>query len=101
MPGKVPQLYQSLLRRKLIIWMFVSVVLQNYWLSAPYGRNWAYLWSSIYAPRWAIGILVLVFFVGVWAVILIIFAQLSKTHSWILPMFAFGLLAPRWVSKIE
>jgi alpha-1,3-glucan synthase len=27
---------------------------------------------------------------------LIIMAQLSKSHSWILPMFAFGLLAPRW-----
>ena len=97
-PGSIPRLYHSLLRRRLILWLFVSVVLQNYFLSAPYGRNWAYLWSSTYAPKWAIVILAVVFFIGVWALVLLVFARLSKTHSWILPMFAFGLLAPRWVS---
>ncbi|KAK4539476.1 hypothetical protein LTR36_010912 [Oleoguttula mirabilis] len=95
-PGKIPNFYHSLLRRRLILWMFASVALQNYFLSAPYGRNWAYLWSSIYAPKWAIAVLALVFFVGVWTALLFIFAHLSKSHSWILPMFAFGLLAPRW-----
>lgn len=95
-PGIIPSFYHSLLRRKLILWMFVSVILQNYFLSTPYGRNWAYLWSSVYAPKWAIVILVAVFFIGVWTGLLALFAHLSKSHSWILPMFAFGLLAPRW-----
>lgn len=95
-PGKIPNFYQSLLRRKLIIWMLVSVVLSNYWLSAQYGRSWSYLWSSRYAPKWSIAILAVVFFVGVWTSLLLLFARLSKTHSWFLPMFAFGLLAPRW-----
>lgn len=95
-PGKIPSFYHSLIRRKLIIWMFLSVILQNYFLSAPYGRNWGYLWSSAYAPTWAIVILTVVFFIGIWAGLLTFFAQLSKAHSWILPMFAFGLLAPRW-----
>jgi alpha-1,3-glucan synthase len=95
-PGKIPYFYQSLVRRKLIIWMFVSVILQNYFLSSNYGRSWGYLWSSRYAPKYAIAILAVVFFVGFWIALLLIFAQLSKSHSWILPMFAFGLLSPRW-----
>lgn len=95
-PGKIPYFYKSLARRKLIIWMLISVILQNYFLSTLYGRSWGYLWSSRYAPPWAIAILAVIFFVGIWVVMLLIFAQLSKSHSWILPMFAFGLLAPRW-----
>lgn len=95
-PGKIPYFYQSLIRRKLIIWMFISVILQNYFLSSPYGRSWGYLWSSVYAPKWAIAVLAVFFFVGSWIALLLIFAQLSRSHSWILPMFAFGLLAPRW-----
>lgn len=43
-----------------------------------------------------IGVLSLVFFVGVWVAILVVFARLSKDHSWILPIFAVGLGAPRW-----
>ncbi len=76
--------------------MFISVILQNYFLSAPYGRSWAYLWSSVHAPTWAFALLAVLFFVGVWIAMLLIFAKLSKAHSWILPIFAFGLLAPRW-----
>lgn len=98
-PGRIPSFYQSLLRRKLILWMFVSVILQNYFLSSIYGRSWTYLWSSQHAPKWVIVILVAIFFIGVWSAILWIFAQLSKSHSWILPMFAFGLLAPRWAQS--
>lgn len=40
-PGKVPSFYQSVMRRKIILWNFVVVILQNFFLSAPYGRNWA------------------------------------------------------------
>ncbi|KAJ9655509.1 Cell wall alpha-1,3-glucan synthase ags1 [Coniosporium apollinis] len=95
-PGKIPSFYHSLLRRKLILWFFVAVILQNYFLSAPYGRNWSYLWSSKYAPHWAVTLLVFAFFIGVWAGLLAVFARLSKAHSWILPIFAIGLGAPRW-----
>jgi alpha-1,3-glucan synthase len=95
-PGKIPHFYHSLLRRRLILWMLVAVTLQNYFLSAPYGRNWHYLWSSTYAPRWAIAILAVIFFVGVWSAIMVIFARLSLAHPWILPIFSFGLLAPRF-----
>lgn len=69
---------------------------QNYWLSAPYGRNWIYLWSNQAVPAWGIFLLVLVFFVGVWILFLFAFNHLSKSHSWILPVFAMGLGAPRW-----
>lgn len=95
-PGKIPNFYHSLLRRKLILWMLISVILSNYWLSAPYGRNWSYLWSSQHAPKWSIALLAIVFFIGIWICLLLLFAQFSKSHSWFLPMFAFGLLAPRW-----
>lgn len=40
-PGKVPSFYKSLLRRKIVLWNFVAVILQNFFLSAPYGRNWS------------------------------------------------------------
>ncbi|KAJ9640066.1 Cell wall alpha-1,3-glucan synthase ags1 [Coniosporium tulheliwenetii] len=99
-PGKVPSFYKSLFRRKIISWFFVAVVLQNYFLSAPYGRNWSYLWSSKHAPKWALFLLIVFFFVVLWAAILWIFAALSKQHSWILPIFAIGLGAPRWCQML-
>ena len=95
-PGKVPYFYKSILSRNVFLWFLMSVVVQNYFLSAPYSRNWAYLWSSKYAPRWAIFMLLITFYIGVWAAILAIFGRLSKDHSWILPIFAIGLGAPRW-----
>ena len=77
-------------------WFFMVVVVQNYWLSAPYGRNWIYLWSNPIAPAWQIAVLILAFFVGVWILLLYVFSHMSKSHSWILPVFAMGLGAPRW-----
>jgi alpha-1,3-glucan synthase len=77
-------------------WFFVAIIIQNYWLSAPYGRSWEYLWSSQHAPTWAILLLVVLFFVGVWLAFIYLFSVLSKEHSWILPIFAIGLGAPRW-----
>ena len=41
-------------------------------------------------------LLVLLFFVVLWVAILYVFVRLSKSHSWILPIFAIGLGAPRW-----
>ena len=99
-PGKIPSFYGALFRRKIVIWFFIVVVVQNYWLAAPYGRNWRYLWSSIHAPAWAIVVLLLIFFVGVWALMLAILGGLSKQHSWILPIFAIGLGAPRWTQML-
>ncbi|KAH8653740.1 alpha-1,3-glucan synthase [Xylariales sp. PMI_506] len=99
-PGKVPAFYPSLMRRKVVVWFFVVVIIQNYWLSAPYGRSWTYLWSSNIAPAWAVAILVVAFFIGIWAVVLAIFASLSREHSWALPLFAIGLGAPRWCQML-
>lgn len=99
-PGHVPSFYKSLRRRKIIVWFFVAVVLQNYFLSAPYGRNWRFLWSSTLAPTWAVAILVAVFFIGIWVAVLTVFQKLSVEHSWILPIFAIGLGAPRWAQML-
>jgi alpha-1,3-glucan synthase len=99
-PGKIPSFYRSMRRRKIILWFFVAVVIQNYFLSAPYGRNWRFLWSSTLAPTWATAILVAVFFIGIWIVILTTFQKLSVEHSWILPIFAIGLGAPRWAQML-
>lgn len=70
--------------------------IQNFFLALPFSHNWRYLWSSQHAPSWAVAILVLVFFIGVWALMLALFGALSNWHSWILPVFAVGLGAPRW-----
>jgi alpha-1,3-glucan synthase len=47
-------------------------------------------------PKWQILILTVVFFVGVWAAMLLVLTHFSKTHTWLLPVFAVGLGAPRW-----
>ncbi|KZF26426.1 glycosyltransferase family 5 protein [Xylona heveae TC161] len=99
-PGTVPSFYRSLARRKIIGWFFISVLLQNYWLSAPYGRNWRYLWTTQHASFWQILLLLLFFFVGVWALVLFILGRLSKSHLWIMPVFAIGLGAPRWCQML-
>jgi alpha-1,3-glucan synthase len=54
------------------------------------------LWSSAHATTWQIVILCIVFFGFVWAGFLFALSHLSKQHSWILPVFACGLGAPRW-----
>ncbi|KAK9561836.1 Cell wall alpha-1,3-glucan synthase ags1 [Aspergillus fumigatus] len=95
-PGKVPSFYRSVFRRKIVIWNFAVVIIQNFFLSAPYGRNWNFLWSSAHAKTWQIVILCIVFFGFVWAGFLFVLSHLSKKHSWILPVFACGLGAPRW-----
>ncbi|KAL4807069.1 hypothetical protein BDV18DRAFT_136820 [Aspergillus unguis] len=95
-PGKVPSFYRSVCRRKIILWSFVVVIIQNFFLSAPYGRNWSFLWSSVHAQAWQVGLLVVAFFGLAWVLLLLIFSRLSKSHSWILPVFACGLGAPRW-----
>ena len=99
-PGQIPSFYRSIMRRKIVLWFFVTVLTQNYWLSAPYGRNWRYLFDTQHAPAWAIWLLVLGFFVLLWAALLWLFSDLSKRHSWILPMFAVGLGAPRWCQML-
>lgn len=99
-PGNVPALYASLLRRKVVVWFFVVVAIQNFWLSGPYGRNWGYLWSSEHVPAWGIAILAVFFFVGVWIAALWGLASVSSEHSWALPLFAIGLGAPRWAQEL-
>ncbi|KAI4100361.1 MAG: hypothetical protein LQ339_005534 [Xanthoria mediterranea] len=99
-PGTVPSFYTSLIRRKIILWFFVTVIIQNYFLSAPYGRNWGYLWSSHHAQPYQILLLIVLFFGFVWAGFLYVFGVLSKDHSWILPVFAIGLGAPRWCQML-
>ncbi|BDD64063.1 hypothetical protein MAP00_008908 [Monascus purpureus] len=99
-PGKVPAFYRALPRRKIIIWFFYAVFIQNYWLSAPYGRNWLYLWSSNQTPAWSIVIMVIIFFIGIWALVLWIFGYMSARHAWFIPIFAIGLGCPRWCQML-
>ncbi|KAH7329967.1 hypothetical protein BKA65DRAFT_527674 [Rhexocercosporidium sp. MPI-PUGE-AT-0058] len=73
-PGRMPSFYFSLLRRRIVVWFFFIVIVQNYFLSTLTGRNWAYLWSSNHARL----------------------LKALKSHSWILPLAAIGLGAPRW-----
>ncbi|PFH54317.1 glycosyltransferase family 5 protein [Amanita thiersii Skay4041] len=98
-PPKVPNFLKTLFRRKLVLWFLASEILRDYWLSGPYGRNWSFLWN-VPIPKWQIFILILTFFVGVWAAILLILTHFSKTHTWLLPVFAVGLGAPRWCQML-
>ncbi|KAE9411209.1 modular protein with glycoside hydrolase family 13 and glycosyltransferase family 5 domains [Gymnopus androsaceus JB14] len=98
-PPKVSHFLTTLFRRKLVIWFLISEVLRDYWLSGPYGLNWTYLWN-VNIPKLHIFFLILVFFVGVWAVVLAVLSHFSKTHTWLLPVFAVGLGAPRWCQML-
>ncbi|CAG7922354.1 unnamed protein product [Penicillium olsonii] len=95
-PGKVPSFYTSVFRRKIVLWNWVVVIIQNFFLSAPYGRNWNFLWITQHATGWQILLLCLAFFGLAWIAVLFLLARLSKSHSWILPVIACGLGAPRW-----
>ena len=97
LPGQIPAFYMSLVRRKLVIWFLIGTFLQNYWLSTLYGRSWRYLWSSPYINTGVIFALVIVFFIGIWGVLLVVLSRLSKTHSWVIPVFGIGLGAPRYL----
>jgi alpha-1,3-glucan synthase len=76
------------------------VIFQGYWLSSTYSRNWMFLWSSQHAPRWAITLLIVLFFVVIWSGALAILGRLTKQHSWIIPVFAIGLGTPRWCQML-
>jgi alpha-1,3-glucan synthase len=95
-PGNVPSFYAAIFRRKIMVWFLTVVLIQNFFLSASTGRNWQYLWSSQHAAIWQIACLTILFFIFIWTAILLLFGRLSKYHSWILPIFAIGLGAPRW-----
>ena len=95
-PGVISSFYKAALRRKIVIWFLIAVFIQNFFMSAQFGRNWSYLWSSQHAPTYAIVLLVFLFFIVIWAAILFLFSRLSVEHSWILPVFAICLGAPRW-----
>ncbi|KAI5242087.1 alpha-1,3-glucan synthase [Aureobasidium subglaciale] len=99
-PGTVPNFYSSLLKRKIVLWFFVAVIFQNYWLSAPTGRNWQYLFNSTQAPVWAIVLLLLLFFIVIWCAALYALSRFSEHHSWFLPIFGAGLGAPRWCQML-
>ncbi|CAI7568578.1 unnamed protein product [Penicillium pancosmium] len=95
-PGKVPSFYKSVFRRKIVLWNWVVIILQNFFLGAPYGRNWNFLWISNHAKPWQILCLCVAFFGFAWIAILFLLGWISKSHSWILPIVACGLGAPRW-----
>ncbi|KAH7908597.1 glycoside hydrolase family 13/glycosyltransferase family 5 protein [Hygrophoropsis aurantiaca] len=98
-PPEVPNFLRTLLRRKLVLWFLASEILRDYWLSGPYGRNWSFLWS-VPIPTYQILLLVTLFFVCIWAVMLFILTHFSKTHTWLLSVFALGLGAPRWCQTL-
>lgn len=98
-PATIPGFFISLYRRKVVPWFFVMIILQNYWLSAPYGRSWQFLFTTQHVPGWGIFLLALGFYCGLWALVLYAFSYFSDEHTWLLPIFAIGLCAPRWAQE--
>ncbi|KPI40742.1 Cell wall alpha-1,3-glucan synthase mok11 [Cyphellophora attinorum] len=99
-PGVVPSFYRSLLGRPLVLWFLAAVVLQCFWLSTNYTRNWMFLWSSNSAPKYAVALLVIIFFGFFWFGLMAALINLSKRHAWIVPIFAISLGAPRWCQML-
>ncbi|CAJ2501836.1 Uu.00g046890.m01.CDS01 [Anthostomella pinea] len=99
-PGAVPMLWRSLAKRRTIVWFLFAVVLQNYFLSAPYGRNWFFLFGSQHVSTGAVVLLALGFFGLAWTAILFVLSFFSRSHPWLFPLFAVGLGAPRWAQML-
>lgn len=95
-PPYVPNFFKTLVRRKLVLWFMISEILRNYWLSTVYGRNWQFLWRDANVPTWTVVIMIAIFFLGVWGLVMGVLIKYAKVHSWLLPVFAVGLGAPRW-----
>ncbi|OCB86737.1 modular protein [Sanghuangporus baumii] len=98
-PPKVPNFLKTLFRRKLVLWFLAAEILRDYWLSGPYGRNWSFLWN-VPVPKWVTLLLVVAFFILIWGILMWILTYFSKTHTWLLPVFAVGLGAPRWAQML-
>ncbi|KAJ6046957.1 hypothetical protein N7444_008211 [Penicillium canescens] len=60
-PGKVLFFDTSLFRRRIVLWFFFMVIIQNWFLAAAFGRNWSFLWSSKHAKTWEVVLLVVFF----------------------------------------
>ncbi|WWD19870.1 hypothetical protein CI109_104338 [Kwoniella shandongensis] len=95
-PPYVPNFFKTLFRRKLVIWFLISEILRDYWLSGPYGRSWQFLWAAADVPKWAVVIMIGIFFIGIWGLLMGLLIKYSKIHSWLMPVFAIGLGCPRW-----
>jgi alpha-1,3-glucan synthase len=93
-PAKIPLFYISLTWRRLAMWFLVAQFVQTFWLSGAIGRNYQFLWNQ---PISAFSILqMILFFVGLWCLVMYILYRLGRVYSWILPVFAVGLLSPLW-----
>ncbi|GAB1318283.1 alpha-1,3-glucan synthase [Madurella fahalii] len=55
--------------------------------------------AIVHVPGWGIVLLALGFYVGLWAIVLYGFSHFSDEHTWLLPIFAIGLCAPRWAQE--
>jgi alpha-1,3-glucan synthase len=80
---------------KLVLWFLVAEFFKTFFLSGQYGRNWRFLWSQPLGLPITLT-LIGVFWIGLWAVGVWVMYRASRVHSWVLPVFAAGLLAPRW-----
>jgi hypothetical protein len=69
-------------------------------LSTVYGRTWRYLFASQHAPTWAVGLMLVAFFVGLWAVIMTGLYFVSREHSWVPSILGICLGAPRWCQEL-
>lgn len=79
-PPYVPNFFKTLVRRKLVLWFWVSEILRSYWLSGPYGRNWQFLWSAIGIPTWSIVVMIIIFFIGIWGLLMGILISTSLLY---------------------
>lgn len=83
------------MNRNLAKWFLLSESLSAFWLGNFYGRTWRFLWLQPLSP-WIIFTIVFFFFGLVWEILLYIFQKWSKNHSWIMCIFAVGLISPKW-----
>ena len=95
MSPSIPNYWKAMIGRNLVLWFWLSEGLATFWLSGLYGQTWAFLWNQP-LPIYATILMTVFFFVFVWGILLRLFMHFSQKHSWIICVFAIGLISPRW-----
>ncbi|KAJ3211621.1 Cell wall alpha-1,3-glucan synthase ags1 [Entophlyctis luteolus] len=96
-PPSIPFFMRQLFRRKLVVIYVVAIFLQNFFLSGPLGRVMTFLWSQgailSAVETW---IIAAIFVFIIWPLVLGSVGYLTRTHSWVIPIFGAGMISPRW-----
>jgi hypothetical protein len=79
----VPDLWYP--QRLLAIWTLVRIHIPgdiDTYADQFSGRNWQFLWQAADVPKWAVVVMIAIFFIGIWGVLLGVLISTSLPLTW-------------------